>query len=118
MFSKGTIVLILFDVILYFVVLFYIGGRTSDDIINWLKKKTGPPAKELATVEAAKEFVDANNVAVIGFFKDQTTDDAKAFLDVASSIDDIPFGLASDDAVCNEFSTKCGHVMLFKKVSH
>lgn len=94
-----------------------VGGRTSDDIVNWLKKKTGPPAKELATVEAAKEFVEASNVAVIGFFKDQTTEQAKTFLEVASGIDDIPFGIASDDAVCAEFSTKCGTIVLFKKVS-
>ena len=46
------------------------GGRTADEIVNWLNKKTGPPAKALTTVEEAKEFVEkAASVAVIGFFK-------------------------------------------------
>jgi protein disulfide-isomerase A1 len=47
----------------------YSGGRSAPDIVSWLKKKTGPPAKELKTVEEAKEFIEASNVAVIGFFK-------------------------------------------------
>merc|ERR1712136_345066 len=65
----------------------YSGGRTSDTIVSWLEKKTGPPALALADVEAAKKFVADNKVAVVGFFKDQTTDAAKAFLEVAASLD-------------------------------
>merc|ERR1712170_178929 len=63
----------------------YSGGRTADTIVTWLEKKTGPPALDLADAEAAKKFVADNKVAVIGFFKDQTTAEAKAFLEVAAS---------------------------------
>jgi protein disulfide-isomerase A1 len=66
----------------------YGGGRTADTIVSWLEKKTGPPALDLADAEAAKKFVADNKVAVIGFFKDQTTAEAKAFLEVAATIDD------------------------------
>ena len=47
----------------------YSGGRTSDTIISWLEKKTGPPAKAIDSVDAAKAFAEENEVAVIGFFK-------------------------------------------------
>lgn len=47
----------------------YTGGRQADDIVNWLLKKTGPPAKDLPTVDEAKAFIDANKVAIVGFFK-------------------------------------------------
>jgi protein disulfide-isomerase A1 len=47
----------------------FAGGRTADEIVNWLLKKTGPVAKDLTSVDDAKGFVDASNVAVIGFFK-------------------------------------------------
>lgn len=47
----------------------YTGGRQADDIVNWLNKKTGPPAKDLPTVDEAKEFIEAHNVAIVGFFK-------------------------------------------------
>lgn len=93
----------------------YNGGRTSADIVSWLKKKTGPPAKELATVDAAKEFIEANNVVVIGFFKDQTTETAKAFLTAASGIDDHQFGIVTDDSVFSEYNVDGEKVVLFKK---
>merc|ERR1711863_25102 len=58
----------------------YGGGRTADTIVSWVEKKTGPPAKTLASLEEAKAFTDGKSVAVIGYFKDETTDAAKAFL--------------------------------------
>ncbi|XP_017780314.1 PREDICTED: protein disulfide-isomerase [Nicrophorus vespilloides] len=93
----------------------YNGGRQADDIVSWLLKKTGPPAKDIKTVEEAKEFIEANNVAVIGFFKDQSSDEAKAFLDAASSTDDHPFAITSEEALFTEYEAKCGSIILFKK---
>lgn len=93
----------------------YSGGRQADDIVNWLLKKTGPPARDLSSLESAKEFVEGHNVVVIGFFKDQTTDAAKAFLDVAASLDDIPFGITGDDAVLSQYEAKDDSLILFKK---
>lgn len=46
-----------------------IAGREADDIVNWLKKRTGPAASTLADVAAAEGLVDGSEVAVIGFFK-------------------------------------------------
>lgn len=93
----------------------YNGGRTSDDIVNWLEKKTGPPAKEVKSVKEAKAAIEENNVVVVGFFKDQASDNAKVFLEVADTFDDIPFIITSDEGVCKEYSTKCGDIVLFKK---
>ncbi|XP_018571513.1 protein disulfide-isomerase [Anoplophora glabripennis] len=93
----------------------YNGGRQADDIVAWLLKKTGPPAKEIASIDDAKEFIEANNVAVIGFFKDQSTDAAKAFLSVASGIDDIPFGITSEDSVNSQYEAQPDSIILFKK---
>ncbi|PSN48537.1 Protein disulfide-isomerase [Blattella germanica] len=56
----------------------YSGGRTSDEIVSWLLKKTGPVAKDIASVDDAKSFIDASNVAIIGFFK---FDEGRADLD-------------------------------------
>lgn len=96
--------------------IWFSGGRQADDIVAWLLKKTGPPAKEISSVDSAEEFIGASNVAVIGFFKDESTDLAKAFLDVAATIDDIPFGISSDSSVAEKYEVKDGSVVLFKKV--
>merc|ERR1712029_874026 len=92
----------------------YSGGRTADTIVSWLEKKTGPPALALADVDAAKKFVADNKVAVVGFFKDQTTDAAKAFLEVAASLDDYKFGITDSDAINGEYGVSGDKIVLFK----
>ena len=47
----------------------YKGGRTALEIVNWLKKRSGPAAAELSSVEAVKAFTEKEEVAVVGFFK-------------------------------------------------
>ncbi|KAJ8713613.1 hypothetical protein PYW07_013983 [Mythimna separata] len=92
----------------------YSGGRQADDIITWLKKKTGPPALEVASAEQAKELIGANNVIVFGFFSDQSTEKAKAFLGVASGVDDQVFAIVSDEKVIAELDAEDEDVVLFK----
>ena len=50
----------------------YNGGRSQDDIVSWLKKKTGPPADDLKTVDDLNKFKSNGDVVVIGAFKVKT----------------------------------------------
>ncbi|CAL1529222.1 unnamed protein product [Lymnaea stagnalis] len=93
----------------------YSGGRQSSDIINWLIKKTGPPATDLNDKDAASAFREKQDVVVIGFFKDLESDGAKEFLKVASALDDIPFGITSDSEVFADNKVESDGVVLFKK---
>jgi len=92
----------------------YNGGRQADDIVNWLLKKTGPPAKALASVEDAKAFAAEKPVVIIGYFKDQASDDAKQFIAAASATDDFPFGITSEEAVATEYGLSAEGVVLLK----
>ncbi|KAL0871764.1 hypothetical protein ABMA27_004262 [Loxostege sticticalis] len=92
----------------------YTGGRQADDIVAWLKKKTGPPAIEVTSAEQAKELASANNVVVFGFFSDKETEKAKAFLSVAGLIDDQIFAVVSDEKVIKELEAEDDEVVLFK----
>ena len=94
------------------------GGRTADEIVSWLKKKTGPVAATLASVDETKESIEKNDVFVVGFFKDVETDSAKAFLSAAASIDDVSFGITSDEGVFAEYKVEGETVVLFKKVNN
>lgn len=103
------------DVLLKLFIL--LGERQADDIVNWLKKKTGPPAVEVTSAEQAKELIAANPVIVFGFFADQTEEKAKAFLGVAGIVDDQIFAIVADEKVTSELEAQDGDVVLFKNVS-
>jgi protein disulfide-isomerase A1 len=92
----------------------YKGGRTATEIVNWLKKRTGPAAVSLTTVEAVKKLTEKEDVVVIGFFKDQTSKAAIAFAEVAGDMDDLVFGVTSDAAVFTEYKVTDDAVVLFK----
>jgi len=91
----------------------YNGGRTAETIVSWLEKKTGPAARALASVEEAAAFIADNSIAVIGFFEDAESDDAKAFLAAAAALDDYPFAITSEAAVIAEHK-KDSSVTIFK----
>jgi protein disulfide-isomerase A1 len=91
----------------------YSGGRDQASIVGWLKKKTGPAAKELKSSEEVKEFKESSDVVIVGYFK---ADNAKEFLEVAAAIDDIPFAIVNDaDVAKSALELKKEGVVLFKK---
>lgn len=92
----------------------YGGGRTESEIISWLNKKTGPPAKHLETAEDVKAFVDPRDVAVLGFFTDNESELAKAFVAAADTTDDIEFGIATPSA-SGDYDVKEDKIIVVKK---
>lgn len=92
----------------------YKGGRTSSEIVNWLKKRTGPAAISVDSVELVKTMTEKEEVFVVGFFKDQDSAAAKAFKEVAGDLDDVVFGITSDEAVFSEYKISGEAVALFK----
>uniref|UniRef100_A0A8C5UAY8 Protein disulfide-isomerase n=1 Tax=Malurus cyaneus samueli TaxID=2593467 RepID=A0A8C5UAY8_9PASS len=93
----------------------YTAGREADDIVSWLRKRTGPAAATLTDVAAAEALVDSSEVVVIGFFKDVTSEAAKEFLSAAEAVDDIPFGISSSTDVFSKYQISKDGVILFKK---
>lgn len=91
----------------------YGGGRTAADIISWLSKKTGPPARTLANEDEVKAFLAAD-VAVIGFFADATSAAAATFLEAALEIEDVPLGLVSSPELAAAQMVTGDTVVLFK----
>ncbi|XP_051168568.1 protein disulfide-isomerase [Leptopilina boulardi] len=93
----------------------YSGGRQADDIVNWVLKKTGPAAQELKTVDEAKALMEEHKVFVIGFFKNQESEEAKVFLKVADAVNDIVFGISSSEELFAEHGAEDKKVILFKQ---
>merc|ERR1739838_666242 len=93
----------------------YGGGRTHPDIVNWLKKKTGPPTRPCATEEEFAALKKDNAVAVVGYFADADSASAKHFTNVADSFDDVPFFVVSDEKVAAAAGLEADKVALFKE---
>lgn len=93
----------------------YNAGRTAPEIVRWLKKKSGPPAADIKTADELNAIKEANEVVVIGLFKDQESDAAKTFIKVASEYDEQPFVVSSEQSVFDAAGGKDGQVVLLKK---
>ncbi|XP_028310762.1 protein disulfide-isomerase [Gouania willdenowi] len=93
----------------------YSAGRQADDMVNWLKKRTGPSVATLNEVTEVESMIADNDVVVVGFFKDAASDGAKIYQRAADAVDEIPFAMTSSDAVFSKFEVSEDSVVLFKK---
>lgn len=92
------------------------GGRTKDEIIQWVIKKSGPASKALNSEEEFKSFIEGKHVAIVGYFENLESDAAKIFSELADSVDDHPFGIVSDYSKFPDLEHKDTFV-LYKDVS-
>lgn len=92
----------------------YTGGRTAEDIVRWIDKKTGPPAQTLETAEQATAFEASGKVVIVGFFKDVESSEAKVFLEAASEVDDFNFAITSNKDVYKTLEASKDGIVLFK----
>lgn len=93
----------------------YSGGRTADEIVNWLLKKTGPPAKTLETAEDVKKFIEEPEVAVVAFLSSADSEAAKQYLAAAAAVDELPFAIVTDPEVAKANDVEGDAIVLFKK---
>jgi len=79
----------------------YSGGRTAPEIVNWIKKKTGPPSiilEDTASLDKAKEEV----TAVFGYFAKFEGEEHEAFEALAAKNDEANFYKTSDAAIAKQ----------------
>lgn len=89
----------------------YSGGRTSADIVSWLKKKTGDPCTVADTVEKIDTEVASSHFVLLGAFKDRSSEAGAAYTAAASSVDGTVFYVTDNDEVMAHFGLEDGAVM-------
>ena len=82
--------------------------------MQWIKKKSGPPATDVKTIEAFKELKEANDVLVLGCFADQESSKAKEFIEAAKKIDDYEVAITSSKDVMKENDAKDETILVLK----
>jgi protein disulfide-isomerase A1 len=73
----------------------YSGGRDHDAIVSWVKKKSGPPARQLANAAAVDAFAKEGDAVLLGLFKEGDAD-LKEFEKAAAALDDVQAGYTAD----------------------
>lgn len=63
----------------------YDGGRTEKDIVNWLKKKTGPAYTVIKTVAELTKLQSSNDAVTVGVFAKDDSPEAKQFMEFTSA---------------------------------
>ncbi|CAK8695988.1 unnamed protein product [Clavelina lepadiformis] len=93
----------------------YQGGRQAPDIVSWLKKKTGPPCKVLASAEEVKSLKEGSDVVVIAHYEGPDHANFKNYENVAGAIDDVPFGVIYNPEVAASAEVEMNKVVIFKQ---
>ncbi|MEQ2209967.1 hypothetical protein XENOCAPTIV_006568 [Xenoophorus captivus] len=93
----------------------YSGKRSVVGIIQWMKRRTGPGAPNLDSVDSAAKFISAHNVSVVGFFDSLESESAKVFKEAALDLTDVEFGVTATPEVFQKYEVKSDSVVLFKK---
>jgi protein disulfide-isomerase A1 len=94
----------------------YNGGRKSDEIVAWLKKKSGPATVTISTAEELKKFQESNEVAVLGLFKNEDSENAAFFKEAAKTIENVAFGITSNSELFKQLEVKGDEAaILFKQ---
>jgi len=93
----------------------YLGERTSDAIVAFMKKRASPAVKELQHDSDATAWKDEFDAVVMGFFPDKNSEGFKAFESAASEADDVPFGVVHDNGIRNLFRAEPSQLILYKK---
>ncbi|EGD81431.1 hypothetical protein PTSG_02152 [Salpingoeca rosetta] len=93
----------------------YKGGRTVDTIVSYVRKATGPPAVELADVDAVNSFKESGKVVVVGYFDKLDGHEYKAFIDAAKADEDISYGVTTNADAASDAGVTAPAVVLYKK---
>ena len=81
-------------------------------------KHSGPPAVELTTVEAAKEFIAKDVVVVVGFFESNTSDKAVAYLAAAGLTDSVSFAITKSSEIAKALEAEMETIVAYRPVNN
>lgn len=90
----------------------YEGGRTTEEMIAYLKKKAGPAAIPVDSVDGAKQAIEENEVAVFGLFDSLESTDAVGYRESADVAEGMFFITANAD-VAAEFKTTAPSILVY-----
>eukprot|EP00475_Leptophrys_vorax_P013148 TRINITY_DN19507_c0_g1_i1.p1 TRINITY_DN19507_c0_g1~~TRINITY_DN19507_c0_g1_i1.p1 ORF type:complete len:596 (+),score=103.00 TRINITY_DN19507_c0_g1_i1:108-1790(+) len=81
----------------------YEGGRTSSEIVSWVRKKIGLGVTTLNDVSKVAPLLESSPATAVGFFAAEDAPEAAAFKAAAMAIDGVEFVITTDADVAAAF---------------
>ncbi|XP_027324703.3 protein disulfide-isomerase A2 [Anas platyrhynchos] len=93
----------------------YSGRMDAEGIVRWMQRRAGPSTTLLQDTDTAAAFINAQDIVVVGFFKDLQGEAAQAFYEAAGEVVDVAFGVTKADELFEAYGLSVDTVCLFKK---
>ena len=90
----------------------YTGGRKEQEVINWMRKKTGPATKLINSEEEIDKLKKDNDVVLIYFGNNKNELDE--YIKVARKNEDFPFANVENEEIAKKLGIKMGTVVMFR----
>ena len=91
----------------------YTGGRKESEVLNWVRKKSGPAYVSIQTFEELEKLKADSPVCIVYYGTNE--DEKKIFAEVAMKNDDYPFAAVESKEITDQAKEKIGFVVLYKK---
>ncbi|KFP40639.1 Protein disulfide-isomerase-like of the testis, partial [Chlamydotis macqueenii] len=91
------------------------GVRQASAFITWVKRRTGPSTVLINSTDQAEAIIHADDLAVIGFFKELHNDSVDIFCETAKDVPEMPFGMTASKDVCASYGIQKNTLVVFKK---
>ncbi|KAM6054766.1 protein disulfide-isomerase-like protein of the testis [Chlamydotis macqueenii] len=91
------------------------GVRQASAFITWVKRRTGPSTVLINSTDQAEAIIHADDLAVIGFFKELHNDSVDIFCETAKDVPEMPFGMTASKDVCASYGIQKNTLLVFKK---
>ena len=90
----------------------YTGGRKEQEVINWMRKKTGPASKLLNSEDDLDKMKKDNDVVLVYFGKDKT--ELEEFTKVARKNEDFPFANVESEELAKKLGAKMSSIVMYR----
>uniref|UniRef100_A0A6J0SCE2 protein disulfide-isomerase n=1 Tax=Pogona vitticeps TaxID=103695 RepID=A0A6J0SCE2_9SAUR len=91
------------------------GVRKASAFVTWVKRRLGPSTILVNSTDQAHGFINAEDLAVIGFFKRLQGGAVEVFYESSRDVPELPFGVTASEEVFTDFSVREDMVIIFQK---
>uniref|UniRef100_A0A8C3V2R2 protein disulfide-isomerase n=1 Tax=Catharus ustulatus TaxID=91951 RepID=A0A8C3V2R2_CATUS len=92
------------------------GVRKASTFVTWVKRRTGPSTVLINSTDQAEAIIKADDLAVIGFFRELHSDSVEVFCETARDVPEMPFGMTASEDICANYGIQRNSLVVFKKV--